>query len=76
MTLLKEFGSPKEVAASYQPKDQYLIGPELFPIFRLVTLIVIAAVLGSLLLAMGINVIVDPGSVAIPQPESSFRIPG
>ena len=31
MTLLKEYGSPREVAATYKPQ-QYLIGPRLFPI--------------------------------------------
>ncbi len=36
VALLKEFGQPEKVAASYQPESQYLIGPELFPIFRMV----------------------------------------
>lgn len=36
VALLKEFGSPIQVAASYRPESQYLIGPELFPIFRTV----------------------------------------
>ncbi|MEM7113049.1 MAG: hypothetical protein AAF614_11495 [Chloroflexota bacterium] len=43
---LREFGSPKEVAASYQPRPQYLIGPELFPIFKLVITIVPAVFIG------------------------------
>ena len=36
LALLKEFGQPAKVAASYRPESQYLIGPELFPIFRTV----------------------------------------
>ncbi|MCJ7824421.1 MAG: hypothetical protein MUP44_05930, partial [Anaerolineales bacterium] len=52
--LLKEFGPPKEVAASYNPEGQYLIGPALYPLFRLVAGIVLAAVLGAQLLAWGV----------------------
>ena len=36
VALLKEFGPPAKVAASYRPESQYLVGPELFPIFRTV----------------------------------------
>ena len=45
--LLEEFGQPREVAVSYQTSPQYLIGPELYPTFELVTgivLIVLTAV--------------------------------
>lgn len=52
--LLKEFGPPKAVAASYYPKGQYLIGPELFPLFRMVIGIALAAVMGAQLLAWGV----------------------
>ena len=34
--LLKEFGPPQKVAASYWPQGQYLIGPNLFHLFRMV----------------------------------------
>jgi hypothetical protein len=37
--LLKEYGAPDKVAATYLP-DQYLIGPKLFPVFWLVLRIV------------------------------------
>lgn len=46
--LLKEFGRPEDVAASYRPAAAYLIGPELYPTFRMVvgiTLGVLSAVL-------------------------------
>jgi hypothetical protein len=56
MALLKEFGPPAKVAASYRPESQYLVGPELFPIFRtvvgialLVTLVVHLVLFGVLL---------------------------
>jgi hypothetical protein len=54
VTLLEEFGDPKKVAASYYPEGQYLIGPTLYPIFRLVVAIAIAAVLVSQLLSLGV----------------------
>jgi hypothetical protein len=56
VALLKEFGPPAKVAASYRPESQYLIGPELFPIFRtvvgiaLLVLVVVHAVLFGVLL--------------------------
>ena len=56
VTLLKEFGPPAKVAASYRPESQYLIGPELFPIFRtvvgiaLLVMVVVYAVLFAMLL--------------------------
>jgi len=36
VAVLKEFGRPEKVAASYWPEGQYLIGPRLFPLFRMV----------------------------------------
>ena len=45
--LLKEFGPPQKVAASYYPEGQYLIGPTLFPLFRnaiSITLLVVVIV--------------------------------
>ena len=38
--LLKEYGSPQKVAASYTP-NRYLVGPRLYPLFLLVTQIVV-----------------------------------
>jgi len=56
VALLKETGSPQDLAASYSGQGQYLVGPALYPLWRMVTGIVIAAVLGSQLLAWGISV--------------------
>lgn len=36
VALLKRTGSPQEVAAAYYPAGQYLIGPQLYPLFRMV----------------------------------------
>jgi hypothetical protein len=41
--VLKAFGAPEEVADRYSPRPRYLIGPELFPVFRTV----FAAILGA-----------------------------
>lgn len=59
VALLKEFGPPQKVAASYAPEGQYLIGPTLYPLFRMVVGIALAAVLGAQLLAIGIGYIFD-----------------
>jgi len=54
--LLKEWGPPREVAASYHPEGQYLIGPALFPLFRMVVGITLAAVIGAQILAWGLAI--------------------
>jgi hypothetical protein len=63
--LLKEFGRPKDVAASYHPQGQYLVGPALYPLFRMVATIVIAAVLGAQALAWGISAFVAEGGFSV-----------
>ncbi len=50
--LLKKMGPPQKVAASYYPVGQYLIGPALYPLFKMVLWIVLAAVTGAQLLAI------------------------
>lgn len=52
--VLREFGSPSQVADSYQPRKSYLIGPELYPIFKLVLTIVVSVL--SALALVGIFV--------------------
>jgi hypothetical protein len=51
MALLKEYGSPSEVAATYKT-HQYLIGPRLFPIFERVLRIVLPIVAGASLIGL------------------------
>jgi hypothetical protein len=33
VTVLRDFGSPKDVAARYAPEPRYLIGPRLYPVY-------------------------------------------
>jgi hypothetical protein len=51
--MLIEYGKPETMAARYQP-ERYLIGPQLFPFYRMVILIVFAAVAFGLLISFGI----------------------
>lgn len=54
MELLKEYGSPREVAATYKT-HQYLIGPRMFPTFEMVLRIVLAVVAGASLIGLGVG---------------------
>jgi hypothetical protein len=54
--LLKEYGSPKKVAATYKPK-QYLISPRMFPIFELVTRIVLTVLFAVSLFGLGVGLV-------------------
>jgi hypothetical protein len=51
LELLKEYGSPREVAAKYKT-HQYLIGPRLFPTFELVLRIVLVIVAAASLIGL------------------------
>jgi len=62
---LIEFGQPREVAASYFPEGQYLIGPSLYPLFRMIAWIVVAAVLGAQLLAWGVAIFIAGESFTV-----------
>jgi len=53
--VLKEFGPPEKVAASYLP-ERYLVGPQLYPIFILVLRIVLTVVAVVALVGMGVNI--------------------
>lgn len=52
VAVLKEYGNPESVAASYLP-EQYLIGPKLFPVFWLVTKIVAAVLTVMAVVGLG-----------------------
>lgn len=54
LALLKEYGSPREVAAKYKT-HQYLIGPRLFPLFEMVVKIVFAVLAAVSLIGLGLN---------------------
>jgi HAAS len=57
--VLKEFGSPAKMAASYLP-PRYLIGPRFYPIFMLVMRIVLALITVVTLVRLGVALAV-PG---------------
>ncbi len=61
VALLAEMGSPDHVATSYRPQSGYLIGPELYPHFRKVVVIVPIALCALLLGAFAISLIVQSG---------------
>lgn len=69
VALLKQMGPPQKAAASYHSGMNYLIGPELFPLFRLVVSIVLIVVLGALILAMAVGAIFDSGSLSLSTPQ-------
>ena len=54
MDLLKEFGKPEDVAASYMP-ERGLIGPQMYPIFSLVVSIVLPILAVVLMITMSIG---------------------
>lgn len=56
--LLKEYGAPDKVAATYLP-EQYLIGPKLFPVFWLVLKIVGTVLLAVTVIGTGIQIGID-----------------
>lgn len=58
--LLREFGSPDAVAASYRPESQYLIGPALYPTFKTVTGVVVSVLLSLVVLGFALDLAVDP----------------
>src|SRR5512139_1826468 len=54
IALLKEYGSPEKVAASYTP-TRYLVGPRLYPLFLMVTQIVVAVLFCVMLALMAVS---------------------
>jgi hypothetical protein len=55
--LLREFGPPQKVAASYWPEGQYLIGPRLYPLFRMVVGIVLIVFVIVQLVLLGVALV-------------------
>jgi hypothetical protein len=54
VALLKEFGSPSEIASRYRG-EEYLIGPVLFPTFKMVVSIVLSVVVGIQVIIFAAN---------------------
>ena len=53
--VLKEFGSPEKVAASYLP-ERYLVGPQLYPTYMLVLRIVLTVMVVVALVGLGVDI--------------------
>lgn len=66
--VLKEFGSPAKMAASYQA-PRYLIGPRLYPTFILVIKIVALVMLVMTLIGFGVN-----AATGVQTPQSIFEL--
>jgi hypothetical protein len=62
--LLKEYGAPDKVAATYLPA-RYLIGPRLYPTFTLVLKIVFAVLVALALVGFGLRLAAGPMTVQI-----------
>ncbi len=60
VALLREFGRPEAVAASYRPEDQYLIGPPLYPSFKQVTAVVVVVLTGLVALGFAVDLLRGP----------------
>jgi len=62
--LLKEYGAPDKVAATYNPMP-YLIGPRMFPFFTMVLKIVLTVLTVVLLVTMGIQIATQSPMTAV-----------
>lgn len=62
--LLKEYGAPQKMAATYNPTP-YLIGPRVFPFFMMILKIVFAAVALGLTIATAIQIMTQSPMTAI-----------
>jgi hypothetical protein len=65
IALLKEFGPPERVAASYWPEGQYLIGPKLYPLFRMVVAIALSVFAIVQLVMLGVAVVFNQESLPV-----------
>jgi hypothetical protein len=64
VALLKEFGSPEKVAASYWPEGQYLIGPRLYPLFRTILGIALTVMVIVQLVLLVVEAVFNPETLA------------
>jgi hypothetical protein len=65
ISLLLEFGHPQKVAYSYWPEGQYLIGPSLYPLFRMVAGIALLVVVIVQLVLLGVAVVFQPEALPV-----------
>lgn len=64
VALLEEFGRPAEVAASYSDASRYLIGPPLYPVFKLVVSVALPALAAVLVFSFAVSLWADPSQTS------------
>ena len=57
VAVLAELGGPERMAAEYQPNRRYLIGPELFPLFRRVMRVVLVTLVMASMVGFGVTLL-------------------
>ncbi len=72
---LKHIGPPMKMAARYQPQ-QYLIGPELFPVYWYVLKLVMFWAVAVFLIVSGVQLAVDQTSATSAALHAALKIPG
>jgi hypothetical protein len=65
VTLLQEFGPPDKIAASYAPGQGYLIGPKMYPLFRMVAGIVLVVFISVQTVLLGIALLFNQQTPAL-----------
>lgn len=63
VAILRDFGPPAELAASYQPEARYLVGPGLYPAFRTTVRVCLTILVG--LIALGVLTGLGPGPLQL-----------
>jgi len=63
VAILRNFGPPAELAASYQPEARYLVGPGLYPAFRTTVRVCLTILVG--LIALGVLTGLGPGPLQL-----------
>lgn len=63
--VLADFGPPEKVAAQYYPEGQYLVGPRLYPQFRMTLGIVLTIFLVVQVVLFGVAVVIRPESLQV-----------
>lgn len=71
-TVLDIFGAPAEVAKKYLPNHRYLIGPELFELYRLVMTITLIAVA----IGLGVSTVVSAFEINGDIYKYFYKLPG
>jgi hypothetical protein len=61
--VLRELGPPAQMAARYQPRPQYVVGPKVFNLYRIVVAAVTGAGLLASIISTAVSILAAPGTV-------------